>query len=218
MSLLSDKQITHLCQHHEMITPFSPISRTDIAPGLIGPSYGLSSTGYDIRLSDKWMTPVYEDESFNSTSMLGLLLSGVAAKETAYTTYRKADDPIDPNLNVPMREVTADIVVLRPGEFALAVSIEHFKMPADTMGICTGKSTLARMGLIVLVTPLECGWEGYLTLELFNAGAYPIHLHSGIGICQINFFKTDEVPHKSYMHRSGKYQGQKAHPVAARLG
>lgn len=216
MSLLSDTAITHLSQHHEMITPFSPISRTDIAPGLVGPSWGLSSTGYDIRLSNKWMAPK-DNDALNPSDLLSALLGGIGDELPVYKTFRKEGDP-DPNVNIAMKESTVDRVTLPPGKFILAVSMERFKMPSSIMGICTGKSTLARMGLIVLVTPLECGWEGFLTLELFNAGPLPIQLHSGIGICQINFFKTDEVPHKSYMHRSGKYQGQTNSPVAARLG
>lgn len=216
MSLLSDTAITHLSQHHEMITPFSPISRTDIAPGLVGPSWGLSSTGYDIRLSDKWMTPIY-DELHTPQSMLEALISKRLTDSPCYKTWRKEGEP-DPNVDIPMNKFTADSFVLMPGKFALQVSMEHFNMPSDVEGICTGKSTLARMGLIVFVTPLECGWKGYLTLELYNAGAYPIDLHSGIGICQINFFQANEVPHKSYMNRSGKYMHQDAVPVAARLG
>lgn len=206
MSLLSDTEITHLCQHHAMIAPFSPISRTDIAPGLVGPSYGLSSTGYDIRLSDKW-SRVKDD-----------FASGYYPPDYVYQTSRKANVASDPNSSIDMMDTVSENYLLQPGSFVLAVSHEKFTMPPDVMGICTGKSTLARMGLIVLVTPLEAGWEGYLTLELFNAGPLPIDLKAGIGICQINFFKANEVPHKSYMNRSGKYMHQKDAPVAARLG
>ena len=202
MSLLSDTEIVNRCKFVDsaMIRPFSPISRTDCAPGKVGPSYGLSSTGYDIRLSNKWKIP--RPENFGMV----------------YQTSRDKDEVSDPNAIISLEDRTVDAFLLMPGEFVLAVSLEHFKMPNDVMGLCTGKSTLARMGLMVLVTPLEVGWEGYLTLEMFNAGHQPINLTAGIGICQINFFKTEEPPHKSYMHRSGKYQGQKAEPVAAILG
>lgn len=104
-----------------------------------------------------------------------------------------------------------------PGKFTLAVSMESFKIPDDVLGSCMGKSTLARMGIAVIVTPLEPGWEGYLTLEIFNAGSNPVVLHAGMGICQINFHQTRETPHKSYMSRSGKYQDQPNAPVMARV-
>lgn len=207
MTLLADFEITHRCQHDNMIRPFSPVSRTDVASGLIGPSYGLSSTGYDIRLSDKWM---FVDDS--------QIWSPVEEEQVVYQTCRKEGEVLDPNAGIKLNELTADTYMLLPGDFVLSVSHEKFCMPSDVMGLCTGKSTLARMGLIVLVTPLEAGWEGYLTLELFNAGPLPINLRAGIGICQINFFKTDEAPHKTYMHRSGKYMHQTSQPVAARLG
>jgi dCTP deaminase len=202
MSLLSDTEIVNRCKFVDaaMIRPFSPISRTDCAPGFVGPSWGLSSTGYDIRLSDKWKIPRKEN--------FGMV----------YQTSRKETVKFDPNSVITLEDRVANEFLLMPGEFVLAVSHEHFKMPCDVMGLCTGKSTLARMGLIVLVTPLEVGWEGYLTLEMFNAGHQPINLTAGIGICQINFFKTEEPPHKSYMHRSGKYMHQLATPVEAILG
>lgn len=203
MSLLVDFEITQLCQFADtaMIAPFSPISQTVCKPGFKGPSWGLSSTGYDIRLSDKWLIP-HPD----------------MPKDIVHATC--VPDQEDLKTIEPAfayQEVVNPRFLLKPKEFVLAVTIERFKMPKNVMGLCTGKSTLARQGLIVFVTPLEVNWEGYLTLELFNAGSHAIDLTAGIGICQLNFFRTNETPHKNYLSRSGKYQNQPNKPVAARV-
>jgi dCTP deaminase len=207
MTLLVDSQITELCRFPDtaMISPFSPISRSDATPSLQGPSWGLSSAGYDIRLGNRWKLPA--PDFLQVPHQTSRLSSAAREKNTA----------LDPNSEDTYYTVSAEQWLLQPGGFVLAVTPERFKMPNNVLGLCTGKSTLARFGILVFVTPLEPSWEGYLTLEIVNLGKRPVNLQSGIGICQLNFFRTDEVPHKSYLARNGKYMLQGSEPVAARI-
>jgi len=147
-------------------------------------SYGLSCYGYDIRCSEQWRVP-----------------------NTLAYTY---DNPLDPK-NVDdhkWTETTSDSYVLRPSEMALTHSIEYFKVPRDVLGVCFTKSTYARCGIFVNVTPLEPEWEGTLTVEVANIGQVPVRVYANEGIAQIVFIKGDEVCDVSYKDRDGKYQGQ----------
>lgn len=144
-------------------------------------SYGLSSYGYDIRIADEY-------KIFTNVS------SAVV-------------DPkhFDPASFVDFK---GDACVIPPNSFALARTVEYFRIPRNTLSICVGKSTYARCGLIVNVTPLEPEWEGYLTLEISNTTPLPARVYSNEGVAQLLFFESDEPCEISYADRKGKYQNQ----------
>jgi len=145
-------------------------------------SYGLSSFGYDIRVGDEYK--VFTD------------------------VYSVVVDPknFDPRSFV---DIKADHCIIPPHSFALAATMEYFRIPADTLVVCVGKSTYARCGIIVNVTPLEPEWCGYLTLEISNTTPLPAKIYSGEGLAQLLFFQGDEVPEVTYASRQGKYQDQR---------
>ncbi len=115
----------------------------------------------------------------------------------------------DPKNPPGFRKVIADIFRLPPSSHVLGRSLEYVKVPRDTLVLCTGKSTYARSGLIVNITPLEPEWEGYITISLVNASSHTIFLYSGEGIAQLVFLGAEEVCERSYRDRKGKYQKQK---------
>lgn len=163
-----------------MITPFCERTQKD---GVI--SYGLSSYGYDLRIADEYkiFTPVH-----GATSPL-----------------------IDPKnfRSELVVDYKGRVCVIPANSFALGRSKEYLKIPRDVLAICLGKSTLARMGIIVNVTPLEPEWEGYVTIEVSNTAPVPAKIYSNEGICQVIFFKTDMPCGMSYADRKGKYQKQR---------
>lgn len=145
-------------------------------------SYGLSSYGYDIRLHTTFKTP-----------------------------QRRIGVPIiiDPKSPIEYAEhVSQDVVLLPPNDFVLARSLEYIRVPRDILVLCVGKSTLARMGVIVNVTPLEPEWEGYITLEISNTTPYHTKLYVGEGVAQLLFFRALEDCRVSYADKKGKYQKQ----------
>lgn len=150
-------------------------------------SYGVSHFGYDIRVADKF-------KIFSNVGSTG---------------------PIDPKaINAEeFFEVKTDKCIIPPNSYALAESVEHFHMPTDVMGVCLGKSTYARCGIIVNVTPLEPGWEGILTIEVSNATPRPTIIYANEGICQVLFFRGTP-PSTNYRSKSGKYQQQKGLTLA----
>ncbi|MFH1725475.1 MAG: dCTP deaminase [Elusimicrobiota bacterium] len=144
-------------------------------------SYGLSSYGYDIRVADEY-------KIFTNA------LAGVV-------------DPKDFDRR-SFLDHKGPACVVPPNSFALARSVEYFRIPRDVLALCVGKSTYARCGIIVNVTPLEPGWEGTLTLEISNTTPLPAKIYSNEGIAQLVFFQSDEVCQVSYADRKGKYQNQ----------
>lgn len=165
-----------------------------------GPSYGLSSVGYDIRLGNKFR--VAENRKVSGKSnMLDFLSFG--------------DDDNQEHL---FRDFEGDALELLPGAFALSVSMEYMSIPNNVGSICMQKSSLARKGCIAFVTPLEPGWRGYITLELFNATDIPMRLYAGMGIMQLMFFESDERCMVSYSDRAGKYMDQPDKPVLSKMG
>ena len=144
-------------------------------------SYGLSSYGYDARVAPEFKIFTNVDSSV------------VDPKE------------FDPKSFVD-RET--DVCIIPPNSFALARTVEYFRVPRDVLVICLGKSTYARCGIIVNVTPLEPGWEGHVTLEFSNTTPLPAKIYAGEGCAQVLFFESDEVCEVSYKDRGGKYQGQ----------
>ena len=144
-------------------------------------SYGLSSYGYDIRVADEFKVFT----NINNTVI----------------------DPknFDPRSFVDIR---ADVCIIPPNSFALAMTVEYFRIPRDVLTVCVGKSTYARCGLIVNVTPFEPEWEGYVTLEISNTTPLPAKVYANEGISQVLFFQSDEVCEVSYADKKGKYQKQ----------
>jgi dCTP deaminase len=144
-------------------------------------SYGLSSYGYDIRVADEYKI---------FTNALSGCIDPKAFDPKSFVDYK------GPYCIVP------------PNSFALACSVEYFRIPRQVLSICLGKSTYARCGIIVNVTPLEPEWEGVLTLEISNTTPIPAKIYSNEGIAQLLFFQSDQVCSTSYKDRKGKYQSQ----------
>ncbi len=183
MSIKSDKWIRKMSLEHDMISPFEPNQVKQNAAGERMVSYGTSSYGYDIRCSKEFKLFT----NINSTIV----------------------DPknFDPNSFV---EVNADFCIIPPNSFALARTVEYFKIPRNVLTVCLGKSTYARCGIIVNVTPFEPEWEGYVTLEFSNTTPLPAKIYANEGCAQVLFFEADadDVCETSYKDRGGKYQGQ----------
>lgn len=186
MTILCDWQIKDYIRKHRMIDPAVLQQVRDINGEKIV-SYGLSSVGYDVRLGKKILCP---DEQYHADPH----------KESRWGS----------------EEATAFPFLIGPGAYVLGVTVERFKMPSNIVGICYGKSTYARLGILVNVTPLEPGWEGYLTLEIHNVSTRHVAIHHGQGIAQIMFHRVSE-PDVTYADRAGKYQNQPAHPVPPKL-
>jgi len=144
-------------------------------------SYGLSSYGYDIRVADEF--------------------------KVFTNVYNSLIDPkhFDPRSFV---DIKGDHCIVPPNSFALARTIEYFRIPRDVLTICLGKSTYARCGIIVNVTPFEPEWEGYVTIEISNTTPLPAKIYANEGIAQVLFFQSDEPCERSYADKKGKYQAQ----------
>ena len=176
MSVLSDKTIKKLALEEDMIFPFED---KQVRDGKI--SYGLSSFGYDARVSEEFKI---------FTNVNSEIVDPKDFKSTNFVTK-----------NGP-------VCVIPPNSFALARTVEHFKIPKNILVICLGKSTYARCGIIVNVTPLEPGWEGYVTLEFSNTTPLPAKIYANEGVAQFIFLKGNETPEVTYADRDGKYMGQ----------
>ena len=144
-------------------------------------SYGLSSYGYDIRIADEFKI---------FTNLNSTIVDPKNFDAKSFVDFK------------------GTVCLIPPNSFALGRTIEYFKIPRNTMTICVGKSTYARCGIITNVTPLEPGWEGYLTLEISNTTPLPAKIYSNEGIAQILFFESDEQCDFSYADKKGKYQAQ----------
>jgi dCTP deaminase len=181
MSIKSDKWIRRMAESHRMIEPFEPNQVREINGGCIV-SYGTSSYGYDLRCANEFKIFT----NINSTIV----------------------DPkaFDSNSFV---DVKADVCIIPPNSFALASTVEYFRIPRNVLTICLGKSTYARCGIIVNVTPLEPEWEGHVTLEFSNTTPLPAKIYAGEGCAQVIFIESDEPCETSYKDRGGKYQGQR---------
>jgi dCTP deaminase len=172
---------------HGMIEPFEP---AQVRGAVI--SYGLSSYGYDIRLADE----------FKRLAMAGLediVLDPKAIDAGSFTDLR------------------VETIDLSPQTFVLGRTVEYFRIPQQVLTLCVGKSSYARCGVLVNVTPFEPGWEGYATLCIANAGPRPVRLYAGEGIAQVVFFESDEACEVTYADKRGKYQSQRD-ITPARLG
>lgn len=180
MAIKSDKWIRRMAESAGMIEPFEP-NQIKEENGNKVISYGTSSYGYDIRCANEFKIFT----NINSTIV----------------------DPknFDPKNFV---EVTGDSCIIPPNSFALARTVEYFRIPRNVLTVCLGKSTYARCGIIVNVTPFEPEWEGYVTLEFSNTTPLPAKIYANEGVAQVLFFESDEICDVSYKDRNGKYMGQ----------
>ena len=180
MGIKADKWIRRMAEQQGMIEPFESGQVREADGGRII-SYGTSSYGYDVRCADEFKI---------------------------FTNINSAIvDPKDFS-DGSFIDVKSDVCIIPPNSFALARTVEYFRIPRDTLTICLGKSTYARCGIIVNVTPLEPEWEGHVTLEFSNTTTLPAKIYANEGVAQMLFFTGDEVCETSYKDRGGKYQGQ----------
>ncbi|HEY0341627.1 MAG TPA: dCTP deaminase [Steroidobacteraceae bacterium] len=181
MGVQSDQWIRRMAQKHGMIEPFSDgqVRRTETGGSII--SYGLSSYGYDLRVSNEFKV---------FTNVFNTMVDPKAFDEKSFV------------------DIETDICIVPPNSFALARSVEYFRIPRDVLTICLGKSTYARCGIIVNVTPLEPEWEGHVTLEISNTTPLPARIYANEGLAQVIFLGATEICETSYADRAGKYMKQ----------
>jgi len=180
MSIKSDRWIRRMAEQHAMIEPFEPGQvRYRNEEKIV--SFGTSSYGYDVRCANEFKIFT----NINST-----IVDPKNFDEKSFV------------------DVQSDVCIIPPNSFALARTVEYFRIPRSTLVVCLGKSTYARCGIIVNVTPLEPEWEGHVTLEFSNTTNLPAKIYANEGVAQMLFFESDEVCETSYRDRGGKYQGQ----------
>ena len=180
MSIKADRWIRQMAEQQGMIEPFEPGQvRYSGEERVI--SYGTSSYGYDVRCSEHFKV---------FTNIHSATVDPKAFDEDSFV------------------DVHGEYCVIPPNSFALASTVEYFRIPRNVLTICLGKSTYARCGIIVNVTPLEPEWEGHVTLEFSNTTTLPAKIYANEGVAQMLFFESDEVCETSYADRGGKYQGQ----------
>jgi dCTP deaminase len=185
VTILSAQSIRALSETYGMIEPFVPEKVREVdGRGIV--SYGLGSAGYDLQLSDTWKVCQLRKYAPRTSVVL---------------------DVKNPATWHVIQETTGDVCIIPPGSFALASSVERFKIPPDIMGLAFGKSTYARLGINALVTPLEPKWEGFLTIEIANNSPYPAMVYAGEGMVQIIFAELDQATDAPYQ---GRYQDQRA--------
>jgi dCTP deaminase len=181
MSVCSDAWIRRMAVENRMIEPFADGQTKKLENGLRVISYGLSSYGYDLRVSREFkvftnvFNTVVDPKNFDPRSMV---------------------------------DIETDVCIVPPNSFALARSVEYFRIPRNVLTICVGKSTYARCGIIVNVTPFEPEWEGHVTLEISNTTPLPAKIYANEGLAQVVFFLASEVCETSYADRAGKYMRQ----------
>ena len=180
MTIKSDKWIKKMAQNHKMIEPFTDcqIRNTD-GNDLI--SYGTSSFGYDVRCATEFKV---------FTNINSAIVDPKSFDENSFVNF------------------DSEVCIIPPNSFALARTVEYFRIPRNVLTICLGKSTYARCGIIVNVTPLEPEWEGHVTLEFSNTTPLPAKIYANEGVAQMIFLESDEDCEESYLDRKGKYQGQ----------
>ena len=181
MSIQPDNWIRKMALEHGMIEPFQDNQVKNFEDKKLV-SYGLSSFGYDLRVSDEFkiftnvLNSVVDPKNFDDNSFI---------------------------------DVKGDICIVPPNSFVLSRSIEYFRIPRDVLTICLGKSTYARCGIIVNVTPFEPEWEGHVTLEISNTTPLPAKIYANEGLAQVIFFKSENACDVSYADRKGKYMKQR---------
>ena len=176
MTLMPDSWIAKQAEENNLISPFE---KSQVREGKI--SYGLSSYGYDARVSNEFK--IFTNVNNTIVDPKNFSLEGFVEKKS-------------------------DTCIIPPNSFVLARTVEYFKIPRDILVICLGKSTYARCGIIVNVTPLEPGWEGHVTLEFSNTTPLPAKIYANEGVAQFIFLKGNENPEVTYSDRKGKYMKQ----------
>ena len=176
MSVRPESWIERMAREHGMI---EPLEASQVSDGVI--SYGISSYGYDLRVSDEFKI---------FTNVNNAVVDPKKFDETSFVDFK------------------GDVCIIPPNSFALGRSVEYFRIPRNVITMCLGKSTYARCGIITNVTPFEPEWEGYVTLEISNTTPLPAKIYANEGIAQVLFFESDEHPTTSYADKKGKYQGQ----------
>ncbi|MCY4452225.1 MAG: dCTP deaminase [Immundisolibacterales bacterium] len=181
MAVMPDHWIRRMARERGLIEPFEPsqVRRVDGRPVI---SWGTSSYGYDMRCAPEFKV---------FTNINSAVVDPKAFTDSSFV------------------DVEADECIIPPNSFALARTVEYFRIPRDVLTICLGKSTYARCGIIVNVTPLEPEWEGHVTLEFSNTTPLPARVYANEGVAQVVFLRADEVCETSYRDRGGKYQGQR---------
>lgn len=181
MSIRPDTWIERMAREHGMIAPFEPRQVREV-DGKAVVSFGLSSFGYDIRIADEFSV---------FTNVHSNIVDPKAFDSRGLVKFKA------PHCDIP------------PNSFALGVTVETFRIPRNVLTLCVGKSTYARCGIIVNVTPFEPGWEGRAVLEISNSTPLPARIYANEGIAQVIFFESSEPCAVSYQDRGGKYQGQR---------
>ncbi len=181
MAIKSDRWIIQQAQQHKMIEPFAQTQVKHDTKDKPSISHGTSSYGYDVRCGNHFKV---------------------------FTNIHSA--MVDPKNfdSDSFVDIHSDVCIIPPNSFALAHTVEYFRIPRNVLVICLGKSTYARCGIIVNVTPLEPEWEGHVTLEFSNTTPLPAKIYANEGVAQMLFFESDEACITSYKDRAGKYQGQ----------
>jgi dCTP deaminase len=182
MSIKSDRWIRRMAESTGMIEPFEPHQVRRAADGGKTISYGTSSYGYDVRCAADFKI---------FTNINSAVVDPKNFSESSFVNF------------------TGDVCIIPPNSFALAHTVEYFRIPRNVLTICLGKSTYARCGIIVNVTPLEPEWEGHVTLQFSNTTPLPARIYANEGVAQFLFFESDEPCETSYRDRAGKYQGQR---------
>ena len=181
MSIKSDNWIRRMAAEHRMIEPFAP-DQVRSSNGHKIVSYGTSSYGYDVRCADEFKIFT----NINST-----IVDPKAFDEKSFVDFK------------------GPVCIIPPNSFALARTVEYFRIPRDVLTITVGKSTYARCGIITNVTPFEPEWEGHVTIEISNTTPLPAKIYANEGIAQVLFFQSDEPCERSYKDKKGKYQAQR---------
>lgn len=181
MTIRSDAWIRRMAREHGLIEPFEPGQIREI-DGRRVISYGTSSYGYDVRCAPEFKI---------FTNINSAIVDPKSFDESSFV------------------DMCGDVCIIPPNSFALASTVEYFRIPRNVLTICLGKSTYARCGIIVNVTPLEPEWEGHVTLEFSNTTTLPAKVYANEGVAQMIFFESDEICEISYADRGGKYQRQR---------
>ncbi|MFQ5754867.1 MAG: dCTP deaminase [Acidiferrobacterales bacterium] len=180
MSIKSDKWIRRMAEEHGMIEPFEPNQIKQNGNGRVV-SFGTSSYGYDIRCSNEFKI---------FTNINSAIVDPKQFDDTSFVDFE------------------GDVCIIPPNSFALARTVEYFRIPRNVLTLCVGKSTYARCGIIVNVTPFEPEWEGYATLEFSNTTPLPAKMYANEGVAQVIFLEANEECETSYKDRAGKYMQQ----------
>ena len=180
MAIKSDRWIIEQAEKRQMISPFEATQVAKVGDKSVV-SYGTSSYGYDVRCASQFKV---------FTNLHSAVVDPKAFSQESFV------------------DVNAEVCIIPPNSFALARTVEYFRIPRDVLTICLGKSTYARCGIIVNITPLEPEWEGHVTLEFSNTTSLPAKIYANEGVAQMIFLQSDEMCQTSYADRHGKYQGQ----------